>query len=112
MTQEELYSLLETIGIPIAERVFPEDERQSPPFAVYYRSSNENIYADDKVYTKNQNFVLELYVDYKMPELEEKIEALFNDNEIAYTVEEVYLSDEKMREIIYKFTILGGKTNG
>ena len=105
MTQEELYSLLETIGIPIAETVFPEDERQSPPFAVYYRKSNENTYADDKVYIKHQNFVLELYVEYKMPELEEKIETLFNDNEIAYTVDEDYLSDEKMREITYEFTV-------
>lgn len=103
MTQEELYSLLETIGIPIAETVFVE--KQSPPFAVYYRKNNENTYADDKVYIKHQNFVLELYVDYKMPELEEKIETLFNDNEIAYTVDEDYLSDEKMREITYEFTV-------
>ncbi len=105
MTQEELYSLLETIGIPIAQRVFPEDEQQSPPFAVYYRSGCENTYADDKVYIKNQDFVLELYTDYRMLELEEKIETLFDENEIAYTVEEVYLDDEKMYEIIYKFTI-------
>lgn len=103
MTQEELYALLETIGIPIAERVF--DEAVSPPFAVYYRDGDEKVYADDKVYIKNQNFVLELYVDYKMPELEERIEKLFDDNEIPYEVDEVYLPDEKMREIIYEFSV-------
>ena len=46
-------------------------------------------------------------VDYlKMsPMLEENIETLFNDNEIVYTVEEVYLDDEKMYKITYEFTI-------
>lgn len=105
MTQEELYSLLETIGIPIAHRVFPEEEGQTPPFAVYYRSGCKNEYADDKVYVKNQDFVLELYTEYRMPELEGKIETLFDENEIAYTTEEVYLDDEKMYEIIYEFTV-------
>lgn len=105
MTQEELYLLLQTIEIPIAHRVFPEDEKQSPPFAVYYRQGCENVYADDKPYIKNQNFVLELYTDYRMPELEQRVETLFDDNEIAYTTEEVYLDDEKMYEIIYEFTI-------
>ena len=103
MTQEELYSLLKTIGIPIAERVFLE--KQTPPFAVYYRSSDENLYADDKLYNKMQNYVLELYVDYKMPELEERIEALFDENEIPYTASESYLSDERLREIIYEFKV-------
>lgn len=102
MTQEELYLLLENIGIPIAYRVFPEDEKQSPPFAVYYRLGCENEYADDKAYFKSQKFVIELYTDYRVPELEEQIETLLNENEIPYTTEEVYLDDEKMYEIIYE----------
>ncbi len=105
MTNGELYSLLKTIGIPIAYKVFSEDEQQSPPFAVYYRAGCENTYADDKVYIKNQDFVLELYTDCRMLELEERIETLFDDNEIIYTVEEVYLDDEKMYEMRYEFTI-------
>lgn len=103
MTQEELYSLLKTIEIPIAERVFPE--KQIPPFAVYYCTGNDNLYADNTVYNKSKKYVLEVYSDYKMPETEERVEAIFNENEIPYTVSETYLSEERLREIIYEFKV-------
>lgn len=110
MTQEGLKKLLKTLGIPIAYGTF--DVKQTPPYALYYRDFNDNVYADNIVYTYRQHFILEVYTRYRDLDIERKIEELFAANDIPYEVEEEYLADQELRKTTYDFYIQGGKENG
>lgn len=103
MTQSELFEMLKQVGIPIAYGTFSKE--QTPPYAVYYRQGNTNIFADNKVYHSSHDFVLEVYIVKKNLTLENKIEKLFSDNDIPFDVDEAYLPDEKLRMLIYTFSI-------
>lgn len=103
MTQAELYTLLKSIKIPIAERVF--EKPQKPPYGIYYRINNDSTYADNCNYAESPRFVFELYTAKRNLELEQKIEELFKENDMPYSVNEIYISEEKLREVIYEFNI-------
>lgn len=109
MTEQEFFALLQTLSIPVAYRSFhPEDGNKVvvPPFAVYYRTDNENTYADNIVYHANKNMVVELYTPrVRNLTIEQEIETLLTNNEIAFETEEIYLAEEKMVEIVYSFMI-------
>lgn len=99
MTQEELLNILKQSGIPIAYHHF---DGESPlPCVVYYRTDNDNVLADNKVHISFKNYNVELYTPVKSKSLEEKIEKIFDDNEIVYEVDETYLESERVYEVIY-----------
>lgn len=108
MTQEELYSLLKTLDIPVTYLQFT-DEPQSPapstPFIVYFFEDSDNFGADNKVYKEINNFVVELYTDKKDRVNENKIQTLFNENDIFWDKTETYISTEKMYEVRYAIQI-------
>lgn len=103
MTQGELYLKLKTLGIPVAYGVF--EEKQIPPYLVFARDHTETTSADDKVHAKQEHYTAELYDKKRNLKLEGKIEKLFDENEIIYEASEIYLPDEKLREVIYEFYI-------
>lgn len=106
MTEQELFALLQTLSIPVAYRAFEEKEKVSPPFAAFYRMNNEQTYADDIVYDTQKNMALELYTPKaRNLTIEQEIETLLTENEIPFEASESYLSEEKMVEILYEFTI-------
>lgn len=97
---QTLMTVLQQLNIPVAYDHFNTDT--NPPFVVYRRYSQSNFGADNKVYTKINNYYIELYTEYKDVELEERLETLLTNNDIFFNVEsEDYISDEKMYEIIY-----------
>ena len=109
MQSEELTiikNLLEQLNIPVAYSHF--NTSVTPPVAVYRRSTTNNFGADNKVYKKNNNYYVELYTQYKDPELEQRLEDLFDNAEIFYEVEsEDYIDSEKMYEVIYTINVQG-----
>lgn len=97
-------ALLEQLNIPVAYDHFNTDTE--PPCLTFRRDSTSNFGADNKVYKKIDNYIVQLYTDYKEPALEEQLEDLFDANDIFYdVVSEDYIDTENMYEVIYEVTL-------
>ena len=66
---------------------------------------------DGKVYFKANEVHIEIYMDYKSPDIEEKIEAVLDEYGIFYNKSEVFIESEKLYEVLYIFE-MEVKTNG
>lgn len=103
MTEGRLYELLKQSGLPIAYRCFSKP--QTPPYAVYYRTGSESIFADNRVYYSLPEYVLELYTKKRDREPAARLEEILNNNELPYEMTETYLSDEGLIMITYEFSV-------
>lgn len=94
-------TILDELGVPVAYSHF--NTATTPPVVTYRRDSTNNFGADGKVYKKINNYYVELYTSKKDPELEQRLEDIFDNYEIFYNVEsEDYIDSEQMYEIIYR----------
>ncbi len=101
---EQLYQLLSSLNIPVAYSHFITPT--SPPFITYYRTSTNNFEADNQTFEKIEIIRIELYTLSKDIELEEQLEEVLNNNEIAYQViSENYIESEKVYQVIYEINI-------
>lgn len=87
------YALLQGLGIPVGYYV---NERPGEvPFLIYFEDSSDNFLADNRVYVKKDNWIIELYTMKKDKGLQNRLEALFDDNEIIWRKgPEVYIQDD------------------
>ena len=101
---QELKQILEQMNIPVAYSHF--NTSTEPPCIAYYRQSTSNFGADNKVFYKINNYIVELYSEFKNPELESQLENLFDENNVFYDVaSEDYIDAENMYQIIYEVTL-------
>lgn len=108
MSLAELYTLLNSItgfADKVAYRQFEEDAAPALPFIVYYEESTDNFKADNKVYQKRRNIVVELYTQEKDPNSEELVEKLLDDNSIPWDKIEEYIDSEHMYMNSYSILI-------
>lgn len=108
MSLAEFYTLLNSItgfADKVAYRQFEENAAPALPFIVYYEDSTDNFKADNKVYQKRRNIVVELYSQEKDVDSEELIEKLFDDNEIPWDKIEEYIDSEHMYMVSYNTII-------
>lgn len=108
MTQEELYSLLKTLDIPLTHLQFtdePQSPAPTPPFIAYFFEDSDNFGADDKVYKEINNFVVELYTNKKDKQKENAIQTLFNENDIFWNKTQIYIDKAEMYEVRYAIQI-------
>ncbi|MCC8044188.1 MAG: hypothetical protein LIP12_01655 [Clostridiales bacterium] len=105
MTHDEVLAMLDTIGIPYAYDHFAEGESPDPPFICFLYPQADNFSADNIAYFSSNELDIELYTDYKNPELEEKVEAVFTDNELYFEKSEVWIESEKLYEVLYTFAV-------
>lgn len=89
--------------VPVRYRVFKK--KPKIPFAVYYEDGTENFAADNTVYLKRVDYILELYADKKDHEIEGKIEQIFAENDIPWEKEESYIEKEWLLMTAYYFTL-------
>lgn len=95
--------ILEQLEIPVAYDHF--NTATQPPFIVYRRYSQNNFGADNKVYKVINNYYVYLVTQYKDIELEDKLQQLFDENEIYFNaISEDYISEENTYQIIYDIT--------
>lgn len=97
MTQKELYQVLKNTGIPVAYHHFSSP--QCPPYIVYFRENTENIGADNAVWHKVENYIIELYTQKKDLVLEQRLESVFDQNKIFYDVYESWIEEEKVFKV-------------
>lgn len=100
---DRLLEIIKDIGLPNAYHHFAEGESPEPPFLIYILPASDNFSADGRVYFKVNEVHIEIYTDYKSPDIEKKAEAVLDEHGIFYNKTEVYIESEKLYEVIYIF---------
>lgn len=109
MRLEELKSILDTTGFPVAYSHFVETLKKSvpkPPYIIYLEVDSSNFKADNKVYSKGRNVHIELYTLKKDLGAEKKLEDVLDQNDIAYESDETYIESEKLFQKIYEVRVI------
>lgn len=105
MTHETVMSMMREMKLPFAYDHFAEGESPNPPFVVFLYPGSDNFSADGKVYHKSNRLSVELYTDIKNMELEEQLETVFDKHGIYYEKSEVWISEEKLYEVLYEMEV-------
>ena len=108
MTYQEIMTMMQETGLPFAYDHFAEGESPDPPFAVFLFPSSENFGADGLVYVKINQLRIELYTDYKQPDIENNVETVLDQHGIFYEKTEVWIADERLYEVLYEMEVLNG----
>lgn len=95
-----LYTMLSSLGLPVSYRLFKSPP--TPPYIVYLFAYSDNFGADNKVYSKEDNYQVELYSTKKDLASEKKIEDLFDSNDIYYEKTETYIDSEGLFQVLYE----------
>lgn len=104
MTLQAFAKLLQALNLPISYYQFKS--AQAVPFGVYYTPSDNVLRADNKVLYKTHNVNFEVYTKSKELELENKIEQLFDDNEIYYADPyDVFIESENVWQRTYNIIL-------
>lgn len=100
---KELYDLLKTLNIPVAYDHFVSNKDVPIPFLVYREVNADTFKADGITYYRPHNFEIELITEKKDVVLQQAIEDLLTENNIAYDVEdEVWDDEEKIYHNYYE----------
>ena len=102
---DKIINILDEIGIPFAYSHFAEGESPEPPFMCYLLPRSDNFSADGRVYHKLSSVHFEVYTDKKDRALENRVEDVFDKNNIFYNKSEVWINSEKLYEAIYSFEL-------
>ena len=105
MTVDQLAAMLQGTGIPFAYDHFAEGESPEPPFICYLLPGSDNFAADGKVYFKINEVRIELYTDKKEVSVEKQVEDALDDRGIFYNKSEVWISEERLYEVLYFFDV-------
>lgn len=100
---ERIVELLRLFDVSFAYDHFAEGEAPDPPFVCYLLPGSDHFSADGKVYYKISEVHIELYTDFKDPELEERLEDILDDASIFYEKSETWIESEKLYEVLYTF---------
>ena len=71
---EDFVKILDSTGLPVAERSFPEVDAPELPFICYLTEGSNNFCADGVVYFSTKKISVELYTKRKDESIEEKVE--------------------------------------
>lgn len=105
MTLEDIKTILEATGLPVAYRAFPEGGAPALPFLCYYSPYTNNFAADGVAYAIINHISVELYTQVKDPATEGKVEAALTGAGIYWDKSETYLEDEKCFQILYEIEV-------
>ncbi len=103
VTLDEFKEILCTSGLPVAYRAFPENEAPPLPFICYLVTESNNFAADGQVYYGANCVQIELYTQYKQPEVEEKVEKALSS--FYWEKSEEYIDSERCYQIIYELEV-------
>lgn len=103
MTLNELGSLLESTGLPVTYREWPDREAPTLPYLCYLVGYSNNFAADGGVYAKINHVQIELYTKLKDQEAEDKVEEALSS--FFWEKTETYLDSEKCYQILYEIEV-------
>lgn len=96
----DIQNKLKTCGLPIAYRMFPENEAPPLPYVVWYIDSETNYPADGENYHNIKHVTVELYTRFKDETSEAAVETALGVLGIWEKTEE-YIDSEKCYQIVY-----------
>lgn len=100
MSEKTLYDLLVTLNKPVAYDHFTNDDT-IPPFILYRNIDTNTFKADDKVYAKSNNYIVDLITDKKDTTTEGSLETLFTSNNLPFDKSEDFIESERIFQIRY-----------
>lgn len=103
MTLEDVKSLLESTGLPVAYRAWPENEAPPLPFICYLVAYSNNFSADGIVYYLINHIQIELYTKLKDPITEDKVELALSS--LYWEKTEEYIDTEQCYQITYEIEV-------
>lgn len=106
MTREEVYTIVNSIGLPCAYYQFPDDTPQAPPFVVWFFSVNTDVKADNENYVDKEVLNVELYTSTRDFEQEKAVEDVLSSNGFCYAKEAAYIDNERMWQISYESEVI------
>ena len=103
MNNSELFKILNGV-FPTCRNDWSEiGKPPDPPYMAFMETGSDNFGADNKVYYKKKDFVVELYIKKNDYESEEKLENALDENEIYWEKGgQYYIKETKLVQIIYK----------
>lgn len=101
MNEKELYTILSSLGKPVAYDHFKDTGGVSIPFILYRSTATTNLKADDKTYYKFYEYIIDLVTEIKDVDLEEELEDLLDENHLPYDKTEDYIEKENIYQIRY-----------
>lgn len=106
MKREDVYTMIQSVGLPCAYYQFPDDTPQAPPFICWFFSVNTDVFADDENYVDKEVLNIELYTSYRDFEKEQAVEAVLKANGFSYAKESAFIDGEKMWQISYESEVI------
>lgn len=103
MTLTEVKTMLNELDIDVKYRY--SKKKLATPFITYYRSGSNPFHADGVTYYSATSITIELYVDDIDIELEEKLESLLKENNLAWEKNEEWIASENMYQITYEIEV-------
>lgn len=106
MTREEVYTMINNIGLPCAYYQFPDDTPQTPPFICWFFSTNTDVMADNENYVDKEVLNVELYTRLREYDIEKAVEAALKAGGFSYAKEASYIDAEKIWQISYESEVI------
>lgn len=104
MTLQDIADLISSWEYPFAYFEFDvEGSAPEPPYVVYFLDESNDFFADNINYQKNRTLYVEVYCSSKKQAMsvESTIEASLIENEIPFSKDNDYISDERLYVTIY-----------
>lgn len=106
MTEQEVFQMIKSTGLPVAYHHFEEGQSPNPPFVVYLYPGTNNFSADGGVYQGINQLDIELYTDKKDMQAEKRVETALKERGFFYEKTESYIKSEKMYEVLYEMEVI------
>lgn len=106
MTREEVYQMVNSIGLPCAYYQFTDDTAQVPPFIVWFFATDTDVKADNSNYCDKEVLALELYTKVRDFEKEKAVEDVLASYGFCYAKEPNFIDSEKMWQIAYESEVI------
>lgn len=106
MSRKEVYTMIQSIGLPCAYYEFPENTGQAPPFVVWFFASDTDVKADDTNYCDKEVLAVELYTKIRDFDQERAVEAVLTANGFCYSKEPSFIQKEKIWQIAYESEVI------
>lgn len=106
MSRKEVYTMIQSIGLPCAYYEFPENTGQAPPFVVWFFATDTDVKADDTNYCDKEVIAVELYTKIRDFDQERAVEAVLTANGFCYSKEPNFIQKEKIWQIAYESEVL------
>jgi hypothetical protein len=104
MTLENVITILEQTGYPVAYDHFPRAVPSIPYIAVTV-TGTDNVYGDNGVYKQVMGFQIELCTEIKSPEQEKVLTDVLDANGICWQLlSEAYDADDGVYSLLYNFS--------